>query len=120
MVKHFFYSGLVQEKDCPAFESAVQQASRLRDSLLAEVLIVGLVIVNVIFNRVEYLGSSFDLATTGFRSRTNTDFRRMVVSARWYSILPVFARALALEVSHLVSFSPEPVEDGPSTHSDSP
>jgi hypothetical protein len=58
VVKHFIKSGLVQEKDYPAFESAVRQAGRLRDSLLAEAFIVAAVIVNVIFIRVEYLGSA--------------------------------------------------------------
>jgi hypothetical protein len=57
VVKHFINSGLVRERDYPPFESAVGQAGQLRDSLLAEVLIVGVVIVNVIFFRVEYLGS---------------------------------------------------------------
>jgi hypothetical protein len=58
VVKHFVNSGLVEEKDYPQFESAVRQAGRQRDSLLAEALIVVVVIVNVIFFRVEYVGSA--------------------------------------------------------------
>ena len=58
VVKHFVDSKLVQVKDYPAFESVVRQAGRLRDSLLAEAIIVGVVIVSVIFLRIEYLGSA--------------------------------------------------------------
>jgi hypothetical protein len=92
VVKHFINSGLVQEKDYPAFESAVQQAGRLRDSLLAEVLIVGLVIVNVIFNRVEYLGSASTwqtLVSEAGRTRTLVGW--------WYLLvgIPLFQFLLA-------------------------
>jgi len=58
VVKHFVDSKLVQVKDYPAFESVVRQAGRLRDSLLAEAIIVGVVIVGVIFLRIEYSGSA--------------------------------------------------------------
>jgi hypothetical protein len=58
VLKHFLDSGLVQEKDYAAFESAVLQAGRLRDSLVAEAIIVVVVIISVIFIRLEYLGSA--------------------------------------------------------------
>lgn len=58
VVKHFVDSELVHVKDYPAFESVVRQAGRLRDSLLAEAIIVGVVIVGVIFLRIEYSGSA--------------------------------------------------------------
>ena len=90
VVKHFFYSGLVQEKDYPAFESAVQQADRLRDSLLAEVLIVGLVIVNVIFNRVEYVGSASTwqvLVSEAGRTRTFAGWWYLLVGIPLFQFL---------------------------------
>ena len=90
VVKHFFNSGLVQEKDYPAFESAVQQAGRLRDSLLAEVLIVGLVIVNVIFNRVEYVGSTSTwqvLVSEVGRTRTFAGWWYLLVGIPFFQFL---------------------------------
>ena len=90
VVKHFIKSGLVQEKDYPAFESAVRQAGRLRDSLLAEAFIVAAVIVNVIFNRVEYLGSASTwqiLVSEAGRTRTFAGWWYLLVGIPFFQFL---------------------------------
>jgi hypothetical protein len=56
--KHFVSSGLVQRNDHTSFNAAIRKAVRLRDSLLAEAAIVVVVIVSVIFLRLEYSGST--------------------------------------------------------------
>src|SRR6185369_14004029 len=58
VIKHILSSGLVREKDYPALAAAVQRAAKMRDSLLAEAIIIGVVVVSVVFNRLEYLGSA--------------------------------------------------------------
>ena len=81
VVKHFVDSGLVQEKDYAAFESGVRQACALCDSLVAEAIIVGVVVLSVIFMRVEYLGSASTwqvLVSEAGRTRT-IDLRAKVV-----------------------------------------
>ena len=90
VVKHFIKSGLVQEKDYPAFESAVRQAGRLRDSLLAEAFIVAAVIVNVIFNRVEYLGAASTwqtLVSEAGRTRTFAGWWYLLVGIPFFQFL---------------------------------
>jgi len=90
VVKHFVNSGLVEEKDYPAFESAVRQAGRLRDSLLAEAIIVVVVIVNVIFFRVEYLGSASTwqvLISAAGRTRTLAGWWYLLVGIPFFQFL---------------------------------
>ena len=58
VMNHILSSGLVREKDHAALSSAVQHAGRLRDSLVAEAIIVGVVVVSVVFIRLEYSGSA--------------------------------------------------------------
>jgi hypothetical protein len=90
VVKHFVTSGLVQQKDYPAFESAIRQAGRLRDSLLAEALIVVAVIVNTIFFRIEYLGSASTwqvlVSETG-RTRTLAGWWYLLVAIPFFQFL---------------------------------
>jgi hypothetical protein len=58
VVKHFIQSGLVRKNDHSAFESSIQQVSRMRNSLLAEGVIAGLVIFSAAFLRLEFSGTS--------------------------------------------------------------
>ena len=58
VVKHFIQSGLVWKNDHSAFESSVRQVLRMRNSLLAEGVIAGLVIFGVVFLRLEFSGTS--------------------------------------------------------------
>ena len=57
-VWHFSRSGLVEEKSFPEFGSAVRQALRVRDSFLAEGIMVGVVIFTMVSLRLEFSGSS--------------------------------------------------------------
>jgi hypothetical protein len=57
-VRHFVRSGLVEEKNFPEFRSTVRQTLRMRDSFLAEGIIVALVIFSTAFLRLESSGSS--------------------------------------------------------------
>ena len=57
-VRHFVRSGLVEEKNFPKFRSTVRQTLRMRDSFLAEGIIVALVIFSTVFLRLEFSGSS--------------------------------------------------------------
>jgi hypothetical protein len=50
-VRHFVRSGLVEEKNFPEFRSTVRQTLRMRDSFLAEGIIVALVIFSTAFLR---------------------------------------------------------------------
>ena len=84
VVKHFVDSKLVQVKDYPAFESVVRQAGRLRDSLLAEAIIVGVVIVGVIFLRIEYLGSA-----STWQVLVSEDGRIRTLAGWWYLFLAI-------------------------------
>ena len=57
VVKHFIQSGLVRKNDHSAFESSIQQVLRMRNSPLAEGVIVGLVIFSAVFLRLEFSGT---------------------------------------------------------------
>jgi len=90
VVKHFVNSGLVRERDYPAYESVVRQVGRLRDSLLAEALLVVVVIVNVIFFRVEYVGSASTwqvLVSEAGRTRTLAGWWYLIVSIPFFQFL---------------------------------
>jgi len=58
VVKHFIQSGLVRKNDHSAFESSVRQVLTMRNSLLAEGIIAGLVIFSAAFLRLEFSGTS--------------------------------------------------------------
>lgn len=57
-VRHFVRSGLVEEKNFPEFRSTVRQTLRMRDSFLAEGIMVAVVIFTTAFLRLEFSGSS--------------------------------------------------------------
>lgn len=84
VVKHFVVSGIVQEKHYGGFESVVRRAVRLRDSLLAEAIIIGLVIVSVIFIRIEYLGSA-----STWQVLVSAAERRRSLAGWWYLIVAI-------------------------------
>jgi hypothetical protein len=92
VVKHFINSGLVQEKDYPTFESAIRQAARLRDSLVAEALLLGVVIMGVVFLRIEYLGS-----TSTWQMVVSEAGRTRTLAGWWYLLvaIPFFQFLLA-------------------------
>ena len=57
-VRHFVRSGLVEEKKFPEFRSTVRQTLRMRDSILAEGIMVAVVIFSTAFLRLEFSGSA--------------------------------------------------------------
>jgi hypothetical protein len=88
--KHFIISGLVQQKDYAAFDSAIRKATRLRDSLLAEAVILAVVIVSVVFLRLEYLGSTSTwqvLVTEAGRTRTLAGWWSLIVGIPFFQFL---------------------------------
>ena len=92
VVRHFVVSRLVQEEEYGVFAAAVRQALKLRDSLLAEALIVALVVISVIHLRVEYTGSAstWQLLVAGAeRTRTPAGWWYLVVG------IPIFQFLLA-------------------------
>ena len=57
-VRHFVRSGLVEDKNVPAFDLIVRQISRMLDSFLAEGVIGAFVIFSAAFLRYEFSGAS--------------------------------------------------------------
>jgi hypothetical protein len=57
-VRHFVRSGLVEEKNVPKFRSTLRQALKMRDSFLAEGIMVAVIIFSMAFLRLEFSGSS--------------------------------------------------------------
>jgi hypothetical protein len=57
-LRHFVRSGLVEEKNFPEFRSMVRQTLKLRDSFLAEGIMVAVVIFSTAFLRLELSGSA--------------------------------------------------------------
>jgi hypothetical protein len=58
LVVHFLKSGLVPEKELPAFEAAIEKTTRLRDRILPEVFMLLAAFLPVILLRTELLISS--------------------------------------------------------------
>ena len=121
VVTHFANSGLVQQKDFPEFVAVLRQVLRLRDSLLAEAIIVGVVFVGVIFLRIEYLGSASTwqvLVSEAGRQRTLAGWWYLIVAipffqfllARWlwrFLIWAHFLRSLSKMELRLVPTHPD-------------
>jgi hypothetical protein len=57
VVRHFVRSGLVEDKNVPAFGSIVRQISKMRNSLLAEGVIAAVVVFGTAFLRYEFSGA---------------------------------------------------------------
>jgi hypothetical protein len=90
VVKHMLNAGLVQEKDYPALAFAIQRAGKLRDSLLAEAIIIGVVVVSVIFVRLEYSGSESTwqvLVSEGRGTRTLAGWWYLLVGIPFFQFL---------------------------------
>ena len=121
VVTHFANSGLIQQKDYPAFEAVLRKVVNLRDSLLAEAVIIGLVFVSVIFLRIEYLGSASTwqvLVSEAGRQRTLAGWWYLIAAipffqfllARWFwrfLIWSFFLRSLSKMELRLVPTHPD-------------
>jgi len=92
VIKHFIDSRLVRESDYPRFEAAIRDAFGLRNSLLAEAVMVGLVIMNSFFIRVEY-----STAASTWQVLVSEAGRARTAAGWWYVVvaLPLFQFLLA-------------------------
>ena len=83
VVKHWIQSGLVRKNDHSAFESSIRQVLMLRNSLLAEGVIAGLVIFSAAFLRLEFSGTSSTwqfLVSSSGATRTLAGWWHVIVS----------------------------------------
>jgi hypothetical protein len=93
LIPHFETSGLVDDKLRPPFRDALRGVERLRDSRLAAAVIVGLVVLNAVFN----WGESQHLDETSWALLA--DGRPGLTIAGWWYLgvaRPIFALALFL------------------------
>jgi len=58
VIGYFFTSGILEEKELPSFVAVIRKIAKLRESRLAEGVMIGLVIVVVLFLRREFSGGS--------------------------------------------------------------
>jgi hypothetical protein len=58
VIGHFFTSGLVEEMELPSFAGVIRKIIRLRECVLAEGVMIGLVIAGAVFLRREFSGGS--------------------------------------------------------------
>jgi hypothetical protein len=82
VIRHFIESGLIEDKDVPKYESIVRQVIRMVNSLPVEAVILGLVIVNSVFLRLELSGTSSTwqfLVTPSLMIRTPAGWWNLVV-----------------------------------------
>jgi len=92
VVKHFIQSGLVRKNDYSAFESSIRQVLRMRNSLLAEGVIAGLVIFGAAFLRLEFSGTSSTwqfLVSPSGATRTLAGWWHVIVSIPIFQFLLV-------------------------------
>jgi hypothetical protein len=71
---HFMRARLVPERQYPEYEAALDRASRLRDSTLAEVVLLGLAGVSVVVARHEFplhVSTWLSLVSDGFSPLLN-------------------------------------------------
>jgi hypothetical protein len=76
---HFLYAGLVPEHNYPDYEYALQRAARRRDSILAEVVLLGLALVSAFVVRNEF---PFNFSTWRSLIVDSTQIRTW--AGRWY------------------------------------
>jgi hypothetical protein len=89
VVKQFLERHLIAEKDLPQFDSAIASAFRLRNSVLAEVLLIAFVyVVGVLIIWRQYTS----LATTTWYAMAGSEGLKLSLSGVWYGYvsLPIF------------------------------
>ncbi|MET0217876.1 MAG: hypothetical protein ABW205_08110 [Burkholderiales bacterium] len=84
VVTHFVHAGLVPESSLPAYEAALHWGRRLRDSTLAEVLLLGLAAVSIVLIRDEF---PFDFST--WRSVVSDSVHARTLAGWWYLVVGV-------------------------------
>ena len=84
VVAHFIHSGLVPESSLPRYEAALDRGRRLRDSTLAEVVLVGLAAVSVVVANEEF---PFDFST--WRSLVSDSVHTRTWAGWWHLVVGV-------------------------------
>jgi hypothetical protein len=87
VIGHFFTSGLLEEKDLPSLVAGIRKVVRLRESVLAEGVMVGLVILGAVFLRREFsegFSTWENLVSSGGVERTLAGWWFLLIS------LPIF------------------------------
>ena len=82
VVTHFVDAGLVPESNLPAYQAVLHRGRRLRDSTLAEVLLVGLAAVSIVLIRDEF---PFDFST--WRSVVSDSVDARTLAGWWYLVV---------------------------------
>ncbi len=89
LVRQFLDRNLIPERALPRFDAAIASAFRLRDSVLAEVLLIALVyMVGVLFVWRHYVA----LSTATWYAMPTAEGLKLSLAGRWYAYvsLPVF------------------------------
>jgi hypothetical protein len=89
LVRQFLDRNLIPERALPRFDAAIVSAFRLRDSVLAEVLLIALVyMVGVLFVWRHYVA----LSTATWYAMPTAEGLKLSLAGRWYAYvsLPVF------------------------------
>ncbi len=89
VVKQFLDRNLIAENNLPRFNAAIASAFRLRNSILAEVLLIAFVyVVGVPILRQQFTS----LATTGWYAMASSEGMKLSLSGVWcgYISLPIF------------------------------
>jgi len=81
---HFVHAGLVPESSLPTYEAVLRWGRRLRDSTLAEVLLLGLAAVSIVLIRDEF---PFDFST--WRSFVSDSVHAHTLAGWWYLVVGV-------------------------------
>jgi hypothetical protein len=88
LVLEFLRSGLVDEKELPSFEAAIQKTARLRDSVLPEVVLIAAALLPSLFqvNTELLMGDVSSWHTVGLH------FSEVSMAGWWFNIvsMPVF------------------------------
>ncbi len=84
VVVHFTHSGLVPESSRPCYQAALDRGRKLRDSTLAEVVLVGLAALSVVIVRREF---PFDFST--WRSLVSGSIHTLTWAGWWYLVVGV-------------------------------
>ena len=82
VVTHFVHSGLVPEDSLPGYELALDRGRRLRDSTLAEVVLLGFTAVSVVVVRNEF---PFDFST--WRSLVSDSVQTRTWAGWWHLVV---------------------------------
>jgi hypothetical protein len=87
VIGHFLTSGLVEEKEMPSLAGVIRKIIRLRESVLAEGVMIGLVVAGAAFLRREFSGGS-----STWQILVSSVGAERTLAGWWYALasLPIF------------------------------